>query len=78
MVNVLSPDLQLFCRWNRIKYTPSNFFQGIPRLIISLERVIDRDWRTLALVCVFPAKCALCLHCSDKNSTLYPQLQLLM
>lgn len=78
MAKVLSPDLQLLSTWNRVEYSLSNFLQGFPGLIISLERVIDRNWRTVAAVCVLPANHGLCLHCSDKNSILHPQLQLLM
>lgn len=46
--------------------------------MISLDMVIDRDWRMLALVCMFPVKHGLCLHCHDKNSTLHLQLQFLI
>lgn len=59
MVKVLSPDLHLFSRLNRKLLVVYVILQGSPRLIISLEKVIDRNYKTLSSVHVFPAKRAM-------------------
>lgn len=59
MVKVLSPDLHLFSRLNRKLLGVYVILQESPGLIISLEKVIDRSYKTLSSVRVFPAKQAM-------------------